>query len=715
MGSAAQPRGLKRRHGDVSLPVRQSRTPPPGSPRPSRYGRWRAATLALVYVLFAVHFVQWKITGSTLTPLELNEVMYTLELGVITAGFLFMAAAMVSTVIFGRFFCSWGCHILALEDLCAWLLEKIHIRPKPVRSRALLLVAPGAMFYMFIWPQLSRLLRGDPLPHIRILTDQEGWASFITTQFWRNLPGPGITILTLGVAGFAIVYFIGSRSFCAYACPYGALFSLADRVAPGRIVETGVCTQCGHCTAVCQSHVRVHEEIGKFGMIVDANCLKDLDCVSVCPEQALGYAFTRPSLGRSFTSTGRRRLRYDFTFAEDVLMVGVFLLTLAVFRGLYGLVPFLMTLGLGGIFAYLAVLSLRLVWRPNVRLNNFQLKIKGRLTGRGRSFVAFSMALGALTADSAVVRYYELTGDRDYKTIQAIQNETGADPTEAMVSAAVHHLRSAQWWGVVRSPDLDTKLASLYPFTDTPARAEPHLRRIVLRNPDDLESRLRLAYLLAGKGRYDEASSHLDAIVSAAPSTIDADHLTTLHAAAFELFGQMAVAVGDRQAALGQYNAALEDQPDRVSAHMALSELLADAGDLDKAVGHLRAALTSDPNLAPAHYNLATILASRGLDDEAIEHFRSAVRLDQGDPEAFNSLGFLLARRGDLDEAVESFQRAIALAPNNARSHFNLAMALKQLGQDAKAQEQLKEALRLDPRYGSVIKRAEPGAGAPRP
>ena len=128
--------------------------------RAARYGRWRAGTLLLVYCLMGLHFAHWKIAGRTLAPLELNEVMHTFELGIVTAGFLFMTAAMLSVLIFGRFFCSWGCHILALEDLCAWLLRKIGIRPKPLRSRVLLLVPPAAMFYMFIWPQINRLLHG---------------------------------------------------------------------------------------------------------------------------------------------------------------------------------------------------------------------------------------------------------------------------------------------------------------------------------------------------------------------------------------------------------------------------------------------------------------------------------------------------------------------------------------------------------------------------
>jgi hypothetical protein len=30
--------------------------------------------------------------------------------------------AILATLIFGRFVCGWGCHILALQDFCAWML-----------------------------------------------------------------------------------------------------------------------------------------------------------------------------------------------------------------------------------------------------------------------------------------------------------------------------------------------------------------------------------------------------------------------------------------------------------------------------------------------------------------------------------------------------------------------------------------------------------------
>ena len=67
------------------------------------YTPWRVGTLVLVYVLMVAHVVHWKLAGRTLAPLELNEVMYTLELGIVTAGFLFMALLVVLTMIFVSF------------------------------------------------------------------------------------------------------------------------------------------------------------------------------------------------------------------------------------------------------------------------------------------------------------------------------------------------------------------------------------------------------------------------------------------------------------------------------------------------------------------------------------------------------------------------------------------------------------------------------------
>ena len=56
---------------------------PEGHPPRRSYARWRALSLSLVYVVFGIHIIHWKITGKTLAPLELNQIrrgFYTPEL-----------------------------------------------------------------------------------------------------------------------------------------------------------------------------------------------------------------------------------------------------------------------------------------------------------------------------------------------------------------------------------------------------------------------------------------------------------------------------------------------------------------------------------------------------------------------------------------------------------------------------------------------------------
>src|SRR5689334_15997770 len=86
----------------------------PGGIRRSKAGRWRALVLILVNLLMVAHFVQWRLTGRTVSPIEPSETMHTLQRGAVNAGFIFFTLAILATLVFGRFICGWGCHILAL-------------------------------------------------------------------------------------------------------------------------------------------------------------------------------------------------------------------------------------------------------------------------------------------------------------------------------------------------------------------------------------------------------------------------------------------------------------------------------------------------------------------------------------------------------------------------------------------------------------------------
>ncbi|HEX9792734.1 MAG TPA: 4Fe-4S binding protein, partial [Planctomycetota bacterium] len=346
--------------------------------RPSRSGRRRAFVLGGVHLLLFAHLLHWWWSGRTLTPLEPSEGMEFSKQGVVNAGLLFFAAAGLSTLVFGRYFCGWACHLVALQDLCRWMLLKVGIRPKPLRSRALLWVPAGAFLYMFVWPLLYRSWVGDDLG-VRAV-------HLTTTSFWATFPGPIVAVVTFLVCGFAAVYFLGAKGFCTYACPYGALFGAVDRFAPGRIRVTDACEGCGHCTAVCSSNVVVHAEVRDFGMVVDPGCMKCMDCVSVCPNDALYFGFGRPAAFAAPRVAVPSVRKAEHGWREEAALGALFLLAFTAFRGLYGVVPFLLALGLGAIVACLALQALRMIYRRDVRLARWVLKSGGRLRPAGRCF-----------------------------------------------------------------------------------------------------------------------------------------------------------------------------------------------------------------------------------------------------------------------------------------------------------------------------------------
>jgi len=686
------PKSPKNRTLQVIAPAGANRLVPP-----RHFARWRALSLSLVYIVFTLHIIHWKLTGKTLAPLELNEVMYTLELGIITAGFLFMCALAFGTMIFGRFFCSWACHIMVLQDLCGWILRKLGIRPKLIRSRLLLFVPALTALYMFVWPQVVRTWQTRSLPTFRFLTDADGWASFVTNNFWRNLPGPTVIIITFLVCGFLMVYVLGSRTFCTYVCPYGAIFGLADRFSLGRIRVNDDCAQCGQCTAACTSGIRVHEETRRDGMVVNSACLRDLDCVSACPRGALSYKFGRPSLFKSYFGLGRFGLPYDLSLVEDLLAATVFVGVLLSFRGIYSQVPFLLALALGVIIGFISVITIRMATAPNVMLSVLRLKECGRWTRMGIAYSGFAALLAAFVLHCAFVRYHEYNGLRG---AEALEKSADAEERNALAGSTYRNLMTADRWGLLSNPRTQRGIVmaamQLKQYADVERFGESFLQR-----HDDDRVRLFFGSALAEEGRLDDSEAQLRRVAQS--NTGVGQTKINLVVSAYQALGGVLSKRGNYAGAVDALYNAVRLDPGRAEAHAALGSALAELGRMDEAIASLREAVRLDPNDGRSNYNLGTLLGVQSRFAEAVPYYELALAITPDDADLHNNCGFALFRLGRLDSARQHFDRAIALNANHADAHFNLGALLASSGQDEQAEAQLRIAARLDPRYGRLL------------
>ncbi len=332
----------------------------------------RAVVLGVVQLLIIAHVVQYMIDGETLAPIEPSEGMKTLKDGVVTAGFLFFALALLSTALLGRWFCGWGCHIVLLQDLCGWIMKQCGIRPHAFRSRLLLFLPLGLAIYMFLWPLFYRLAIAPwTMPDLAPPT-----LSFELTvsNFWATFPGVLMAIPFLFVCGFLAVYLLGSKGYCTYGCPYGGFFAPLDEIAPMRIRVTDACDQCGHCTAVCTSNVEVHREVRDFGAVVSAGCMKCLDCVSACPKEALYFGLGAPAFLTKPRAGAKSSVSWDLSMREEIALAIVALATFFAVRGTIAL-PLLFASGVAAIAVFMAWKSWTLLTLPSVRFHRWQLKL----------------------------------------------------------------------------------------------------------------------------------------------------------------------------------------------------------------------------------------------------------------------------------------------------------------------------------------------------
>lgn len=477
---------------------------PRGAPRPNRRGLARGGALVAVHLAVLAHLAHWRVSGRTLTPLEPSEAMQTLELGWVNAGAVLLVLSVGLTLVFGRFFCGWACHVVAYQDLCAWLLGRLGLRPRPVRSRLLTLVPLGAAFYMFAWPSLSRLARGDAWPpFVR---------HFTTEDFWSTFPGPGVALLTLVVDGVLVVWLLGSKGFCTYGCPYGALFGLADRVAPGRIRVSDACDGCGQCTAVCTSNVRVHAEVARHGMVVDPGCMKCLDCVSSCPKGALSFGFgtSRSAALREKPAAARV---WDFGWGEELALAAVFLGALYAFRGLYRVVPFLLAIGLALLAALAALVIARTLSRRDFALQHWTLRAGGRLRPAGATALAGCAALLAFAAHSGLVQYDAREGERLLVEAGPLAGQARAQ----LVERSREHLLRARRLGLFDVGALELQLGAIEAAQGRHESAEAHYRRALELDGTLRNARLGLADLLVLRGAGEEARALLRELLQLEP------------------------------------------------------------------------------------------------------------------------------------------------------------------------------------------------------
>ena len=162
---------------------------------------------------------------------------------------------------------------------------------------------------------------------------------------------------------------------------------------------------------------------------------------------------------------------------------------------------------------------------------------------------------------------------------------------------------------------------------------------------------------------------------------------------------------GQVEAAIAEYEAALQIQPAHPATHNNLGNALLHLGRTQDAIAHYQKALDIEPRFSQAHNNIGIALGQNGRLLEAITHFQKALEITPTYADAHSNLGSALLLSGKLDEALPEFLKALDIRPNSAEDHKQLADLLLKQGRAADAIAHYRKALEIKPNDAEARRR----------
>jgi tetratricopeptide (TPR) repeat protein len=190
------------------------------------------------------------------------------------------------------------------------------------------------------------------------------------------------------------------------------------------------------------------------------------------------------------------------------------------------------------------------------------------------------------------------------------------------------------------------------------ADATEAYRMAVRLNPSSGEAQRQLGNLMMSAGQKEEAQQLLEKAAALGDA---------------EAQGALALARGDEDAAIRQYEGAVKAQPNSAEARNNLAAALARKGRNEEALAEYRAALRVAPFHYDANMNVGALLTRMNRPDEALSHFVAATRSRPQATEPHIYMALVLSNGGRFEEAIAEVERAMKIDPQTANTEFTNA------------------------------------------
>ena len=405
---------------------------PSANPR-TPWKRIRIGFLVLVHLALFTHiYLYYGLDKRAVGSIDFQEFFRTfLKEGAFNTGALFALIIFVATLLFGRAFCGWACHFGAFQELCHSILKRTPLKGVTTHSTWLKIVPIFALAYFILWPNLRPVFeRGVPPVSIQMSR----------TAIWDVLPGPVVAAGMFLFDGLIVVMFFGTRAFCRFVCPWGAMFKPLNWLSPAAITKVGECAECRTCVGACQMGIDVQNYVKVEGRVAASDCIKCLSCVEACPHETLALRWDGRNIFSNFFTRSSAEDR--LTFSESLVVVAFSLIGLFSIMHLATLSP-LLAVVLGAISGFSLVLLYRATKNRAAGRWGAALRTEGGWTGVGMGLAAFTaillmaFSLGGTykIATGMATRYIEQ--NRQAEAIRPLAIASFLAPTNAHLKLAV--------------------------------------------------------------------------------------------------------------------------------------------------------------------------------------------------------------------------------------------------------------------------------------
>ena len=219
------------------------------------------------------------------------------------------------------------------------------------------------------------------------------------------------------------------------------------------------------------------------------------------------------------------------------------------------------------------------------------------------------------------------------------------------------------------------------------------LRSLLEQDADDRIAQVRLVEVYLALHRDQEAEEIISTLLAKNKNDAEGHYFK----------GRLFVAKNDRDAALEEFNKAIQSKGWLIPAYLEKASLHLTRQEFAQAQGTLNEALRFNRNHLGARAGIAKIMALTGQSENALEQANSVLQDQPNNPDALMAKGEALLSFRRLGESKEAFQKLTELQPTNP-FHLHRLGTIEALNENGSAAlEYFRKALELNPDLPEVM------------